>query len=692
MTVRDPRFDVLFEPVKIGPVVARNRFYQVPHCNGMGHRAPEALAAMREVKAQGGWAVVCTEEVEIHPSSDLTPYVELRLWDDTDIPSLALTAAKIHKHGSLAGIELVHNGPHVANRSTREAPLGPSARPVEWVEPTQTRRMDKADIANFRRWHRAAIRRSIQAGYDIVYVYAGHGMTLLQYFLSANSNDRTDEYGGSIQNRSRLLRELLEDAREEADGKAAVACRLCVDELSGPPGLERGEIEEVVGTLSEHPDLWDFQLGPWSSDSSTARFEPEGFQESYVRGLKQLTTKPVVGVGRFTSPDEMLRQITSGVLDMIGAARPSIADPFLPLKIEEGRLDEIRECIGCNICVSGDNLVAPIRCTQNPTMGEEWRRGWHPETGRPTTKSAKVLVVGAGPAGLEAATGLGKRGFEVVLLEATRELGGRANREATLPGLATWRRVVDYRVTQIDKLANVQYHLQSPTTAEDALNFGFDHIAVATGATWRSDGVGRWHARPIPIAPEAQVLTPDDLLDGTRPVGDHVVIFDDDHYYLGGVLAELLVSEGHSVQIVTPEPLVSAWTVNTLEQPKIHKRLAKIGVGLRTQQVLIAVGEGSIDLAHAVTEATETIQCNAVVMVTGRTPNDQLVTELRLAKEGWADAGLRSANAIGDAWLPSTIASAVWLGHRFSRELEEDPEHVYFRREQVGASTALSEP
>lgn len=684
--MRDPRFDVLFEPVVIGPVIARNRFYQVPHCNGMGYRAPEALAAMRGIKAEGGWAVVCTEETEIHPTSDLTPYVELRNWDDSDIPSLAMVADRVHAEGSLAGIELVHNGPHAANRSTREAPIGPSARPVDWIEPIQARRMTKADIVEFRRWHRSAVERSITAGYDIVYVYAGHFMTLLQYFLSRYHNDRTDEYGGSLENRVRLLREVLEDAREVADGSAAVACRLCVNELVGNRGLERDEVEQIVGLLGEHPDLWDFQLGAWANDSSTARFSAEGFQEEHVRGLKALTSKPVVGVGRFTSPDEMVRQVNEGILDLIGAARPSIADPFLPAKLEAGRLEDIRECIGCNICVSGDNLVAPIRCTQNPTMGEEWRRGWHPERFGVSSTPNRVLVVGAGPAGLEAAHTLGKRGHQVVLVEGTRELGGRVRREATLPGLGSWRRVVDYRLGQIDQLDNVAIYRESPMTVDEVLGYGFDHVAVATGAAWRSDGVGRWHLHPIPGATDpstVQVLSPDDLLDGVRPSGDQVVIFDDDHYYMGGVLAELLVAEGFRVSIVTSEPLVSAWTANTLEQPAIHRKLVGLGVDLVVQHVVERIVGSGVALKNAVTDQPSALDCHAVVLVTARTPNGQLVGDLEDRSADWADAGLRSVMAIGDLWVPGTIAGAVWSGHRYGRELGEPTETSVALREHV---------
>ena len=151
-----------------------------------------------------------------------------------------------------------------------------------------------------------------------------------------------------------------------------------------------------------------------------------------------MTSKPVVGVGRFTSPDSMVAQIRRGILDFIGAARPSIADPFLPKKIEEGRLEDIRECIGCNICVSGDYTITPIRCTQNPTMGEEWRKGWHPEIISAKGSEDAVLIVGAGPAGLECARALGQRGYRVHLAEAGEELGGRVAKESRLPGLAEW--------------------------------------------------------------------------------------------------------------------------------------------------------------------------------------------------------------------------------------------------------------
>jgi dimethylamine/trimethylamine dehydrogenase len=682
---RVPRFDVLLEPVTIGPVTARNRFFQVPHCNGMGYRDVTAHAEMRAVKAEGGWAVVCTEQAEIHYSSEITPFIELRIWDDQDIPALARIAEAIHRHGALAGIELCYNGMNGPNLYSRTAPMGPSHLPVATFtsDPVQARRMDLDDIADLRRWHRAAVRRSLQAGYDLVYVYAGHALGGIHHFLSRRYNDRTDVYGGSAENRMRLLREILEDTREECDGRAAVACRITVDELLGDEGITRSDIEDVVGTLGELPDLWDFVLGSWEDDSVTARFGEEAEQEQYVKGLKALTSKPVVGVGRFTSPDTMVRMVRSGVLDLIGAARPSIADPFLPRKIEEGRIEDIRECIGCNICVSGDFTMSPIRCTQNPSMGEEWRRGWHPERIRPRTTAAKVLVLGGGPAGLEAATSLGQRGYDVILAEATHALGGRAAREARLPGMASYVRVVDYREAQLRRLRTVE-RTQGEVTAEEILDYDFNHVAVATGARWRADGVGRFHTQPIPLDPALPVFTPDQLMAGTLPGAGHVIVFDDDHYYMGGVLAEFLVRAGRGVTLVTPATCASSWTTNTMEQHRVQRRLIELGVEIVASHVVVSTARDGVRLQCVFTGRDRHLSAAAAVFVTARLPEDRVYRELLDRRADWADVGLKTVRAVGDCLAPGTIAAAVWEGRRYAEELDEPHDRgdtIPFRRE-----------
>jgi len=196
------RYDVLFESVAIGPVTAPNRFYQVPHCNSLGHVRPHAEAANRRVKAQGGWGVISTQEVEIHPSSEISPFAEGRLWDDADIPAMELSTDAIHEHGALAAIELVYNGHHAPNRYSRIAPMTVSAMPVDSYDPVHARAMTKRDIQNLRRWYVEAAKRARTARFDIVYVYAGHDMSTLQHFLSPRYNQRSDEYGGSLVRRA----------------------------------------------------------------------------------------------------------------------------------------------------------------------------------------------------------------------------------------------------------------------------------------------------------------------------------------------------------------------------------------------------------------------------------------------------------------------------------------------------------
>jgi len=684
--MRDPRYDILFEPVRIGPVTARNRFYQVPHCCGMGHRYPSSNAAMRGVKAEGGWAVVCTEEAEIHASAEITPYVENRIWDDQDLPHLKAMTEAVHAHGGLAGIELVHNGLHAVNHYSREVPMAPSCRADGWHTP---RALDEAGLAEVKRQFVDATVRSARVGFTVAELHAGHGY-LMHQFLSPISNRRDDRYGGSLENRVRLIKEILIDTKEAVGDRCGVAFRFAVDELLGEEGITaEGEGHDVVAMLAELPDLWDVNVSTWMNDSQTARFAEEGYQERYTRFVKTLTSKPVVGVGRYTSPDAMVRVVKQGIMDMIGAARPSIADPFLPKKIEEGRIDDIRECIGCNICVTGDDVSAPIRCTQNPTMGEEWRRGWHPEVIPAATERERVLIVGGGPAGLEAARACGARGLEVVLAEAGKAWGGRALKESRLPGLASYGRVKDWRLGQLHKLANVEMYLASPLTAEDILSYGIAHVALATGATWRRDGIGLTRHKPLDGTDSLAVFTPDDFLgegDGLErlPAGP-VVVYDDEGYLMGGVLAELIARRGHAVTLVTPLELVSYWTIRALDQPFIHKRLAENGVAIRLNTRLAACRDGRLDLACAFTEAPSQLPCAALVLVTSRLPNDELALDLKARERDWADAGIRSVKACGDCLAPSTVAAAVYAGHRYAREFGEtiDPDVTPFRREAI---------
>lgn len=673
------KYQILFESVAIGPVVAPNRFFASPHATGHGWTQPMGAIALRAMKAEGGWGTVATQMTEIGPDTDMANHPMERIWDDGDIPRHVRQVEAIKQHGSLAAIELAHGGMRARNITTGQPVIGPSHFPVLRPEvPVQARAMAKRDIQAFRSAHRAAAVRAKKAGYDILYVYAAHDLSLLSHFLSPVLNQRSDEYGGAFINRVRLLREVLEDTLEVAAGECAVALRFSVAEPGKPGGLSHeAEGRDVVEVLAELPDLWDVNISGWPNDSQTARFSEEGYQLPFTDFVKTMTTKPVVGVGRFTSPDKMVSLIKQGRLDLIGAARPSIADPFLPTKIREGRIDEIRECIGCNICVSMDAYGLPLRCTQNPTVSEEWRREWHPETIALTKQRQHHLVIGSGPAGLECATTLLKAGHKVTIAEARDEPGGRVTLESRLPGLASWSRVRDYRLQQINQSASAELFLLSTMNAQDIVEFNADTVIIATGAYWRDDGVGSSRFTAL-SEPRGVVFTPTDIMTGK--VNDlkpsTFVVYDDDHFYMASVLAEKLCKLGHKPIYITPQASVATWTDLTLDQGRIIERFKelKIDVYVNTKHI------GALRFENGLTDEAFEVDDAQLVLVGMRLPCDNLYTELKEQNL------IKSLYLAGDAIAPGTLQSAVLSGHTVARSIlrEGSPVNGYKREQFIG--------
>lgn len=670
------QYDILFEPLQIGPVTAPNRFVMMPYANGHSYLMPNGAIGIREMRAEGGWGIIGMQLSEIDPTSDLSGLPYERLWDDGDVKVHARSVERIHAHGALASIELAHTGIRSRGIENGYPVMGPSSLPTLKPDmPYSAKAMDKSDIKRLRASFRAAIGRAKRAGYDMAYVYASHDASILWHFLSPAYNHRTDEYGGRFENRLRLLWEVLEDAQDEAAGEMAIALRFAVHEASGPKRITcDGEGRDVVEALADLPDLWDVNISGWSADSQTARYARQGYQEAFTSFVKEVTNKPVLGVGRFTSPDTMVSQIKRGVLDLIGSARASIADPFLPNKIREGRIEDIRECIGCNVCVSVELTGVQVRCTQNPTMSEEWRRGWHPEKVPQAQTPQNVLIVGGGAAGLEAALTLARAGHEITVADKAEEMGGRVLRTSSLRGLASWARVRDYRLYQLQQMGNVNLYAGSELDAEAIAEFEADHVLLATGAHWLRDGRGRSNLAPIPGF-EGHAITPDDILDGAEITGP-VVIYDDDHYYMANALAVDLAAKGHEIHIVTPLPSLAGWMGNTLEQPRMLAEL--LAAGVKTYPNTTATGwhNGALRVIRSDTaEPIPDITGATLLGVTNRLPDTRLSDAL--------SAKRIAHRRIGDAEVPGTIQAAVYSAHRHAREiLGNEPKNQIFKRER----------
>ena len=288
---RPAEHDVLFGPIRIGPKVLRNRFYKTAHGTRFGVEHPGRQASFRGMAAEGGWAAVHSDLCSIHPESDNAPNAICRLWDEADVRALAMMCDAVHEHDALAGVELWYGSSHARNLTTRLPARGVSQIPSDLAWTQSCYAMDGAEIRELRGFYVAAARRAVEAGFDIATVYAAHGHSITQQFLEPYYNKRVDEYGGSLENRARFLRETVEDVAEAVGDSCAIAVRLCLDSLRPNGGIDIDDACGVVELLDDLVDLWDFTIGgviaQWGEDTLASRFGGEHYERAWLERAKR---------------------------------------------------------------------------------------------------------------------------------------------------------------------------------------------------------------------------------------------------------------------------------------------------------------------------------------------------------------------------------------------------------------------
>ncbi len=268
----------------------------------------------------------------------------------------------------------------------------------------------------------------------------------------------------------------------------------------------------------------------------------------------------------------------------------------------------------------------------------------------------------------------------MILADGAEELGGRVLLESRMPGLGEWKRVADHRTYMIGQKSNVETYLNSRLTADQVLEFGFEHVLLASGAAWRSDGVGRSIIRPLQATEATKLVSADHILKGGT-VDGKVVIFDDEHYYMGSVIAEHVRDLGHDVTLVTPSTMVAEWTEMTMEQHRIQQRLLEKGVAVICTHSLSSIGMGEVTLSCEYTGKIQHIAADTVIPITTRRPDSTVYDALMAQSDAFADNGIKSVTRIADCHAPGTIAMAVYAGHQYAQELECEVSEIPFKRE-----------
>jgi 2,4-dienoyl-CoA reductase-like NADH-dependent reductase (Old Yellow Enzyme family) len=662
------KYPMLFTEFDVGPVTLPNRIYHAPVTLNYLDRATgyptEALAYYYAERARGGVGLIIQGAVDVHPASEYWPVPHSRLYEEGSIPSFTRITNMVHDAGAKIFIELFHVGQASNVRNYGAASLGPSSVP-SMVAGTTPKSMELDDIEEVISAFEVTTKNAVAAGYDGIELHASHGY-LLEQFLSPYYNRRTDEYGGSLDNRMRMLLETLERCRKIAGEGIAFGVRLVADELL-PGGLTLEDTLEISERLADDGmlDFLDIDLGSHQNYHVTMSpmYGAPGYNRPYSAAIRDAVDPlPVLcAPGRLVDPGEAERALAEGQADMVGLGRALISDPLWVQKTQDGREDSIRQCVFCNQYTMGNLYKGlPVGCIQNPVTGREATRGAHSLVS--VTQKKKVIVIGGGPAGMEVARLASQRGHDVSLYEKEEELGGQVLLAAMLPGRDAIGGVVRWQKQQLEK-AGVETNLGCELLLDQVTDLGADAVIVATGASYMSSGMSAMVPMPMPGSDiPGMVVTPESVLRGECEPGSIVVVLDSDGHVTPSGIAELLASRGHQVTIISAAPVIGDKLVDEMNMPYVYGRLADQNVEMLSNTWAGELRDGEIDIFNVYApEKLRTLKVNTVVMAAARKTHEGLYHELKLRMD--------EVHRVGDCISPGDIGTATLSADTLARAL-----------------------
>lgn len=656
-------YKLAFEPIQIGPVTVPNRIYLSPHGNPLsaGGVPTDDFAWYYAERAAGGVGLVM-QSLPAFPAQvgRQCPF------DEASIPSFAAVADLMHSYETKIFGQLQSWWGSAGNWeifSPARPAIGPSAN-QRFDHYSVTHELSVAEIDRLVAAFAQSSRHLREAGYDGVELHCSHGI-IAEQFASGYWNKRDDEYGGDLDGRLRLLRELTEAIRAEIGSEMALGMRFNVDEML-PGGWGQEGAREILRKVEGWFDFVDLDVAiePNQFPLGMPNYQiPKFSNEGFAANVREATSAVVFcALGRATTVADAERALQAGSTDMVGIARGLIAEPRLVANAREGKESASRTCIACNYCMDAFP-AGSFGCAINPATARE--RRWGVDRIEPSAKPGRTVVIGGGPAGLEAARVAAVRGNDVVLLDANEKLGGQYLLWSALPGRDGYMEAIAWYERGLPGLG-VDVRTGTRASADSVLALEPDAVIVATGATYDGSGETGFVAQPIPGATGPRIYTPEEIISGRRVPSGNVLLLDDEGLNPGVGIAEILARGGCTVELVTRWLHVAHNLFGTFELPLIIPQLRNLGVRLTPQTYVKSIGEDTVTVFDVFTNREEVREgVDAVVLATMRKPVAGLAAEL--------EGKVEQLFTIGDALAPRGHAEAYYEGSYFGR-LIGDPD------------------